>query len=274
MKTTILKRIKLLGLMVFLVITTQSCFVASVYPIYSDDVKASLEGLEGDWIGKNSEIKIVPKYDLEFKFKGFDASFVFDSKDNPTIKVVDKDGKEKIMPLKDYKGIKSNKGSVYHITFIEYDDKLKKKSSVTKKTSSKGKVNITTQIKKIYHSIDSIEFIGKLFKLDNQYYMDLILDKEYLERKITNIAMLASLLPVHLLSKIKFENDQLQFEFLDESNLKKIIKKSNVKLKFLERDRMVLVSKTKELQKFIKKYGDKALFDEFKEEGFRRKREK
>ncbi len=255
MKTTVLKKVKQFTLLLVLLIGTQACVVTSIHPLYSDDVKAHLEGLAGTWGGGDDQIIITPVHDLQFKVKGLDGTCLFSTKDNPEIKIVDKNGTEKTMLLKDYKGATPYKDWSYHITIISKEKNPFDKTHTIDTSLLDGKIK-TEQPK------DTTKFIGKLLKLEDQYYLDVVLDDDFLEKKIPNISMQAALLRVHLFCKVNLTDDKLNLVFLEEDNLNRFIKKSNVKLNFIKtKGRFILTSETKELQKFVAKYGDKMLFD-------------
>ncbi len=245
MKTTVIKKLKQLALLAVLLISTQACMVTSIHPLYSEDVKAHLEGLAGTWGGSDNQIIITPVHDLQLQINGKNVG-LFSSKTIPTVTVKDKKGNEKTVKTKDCKLITSYKDSFYRITYIS----TKEEKETTKNLRQVDTVINNTRIigameTKKFHLKDTAQFTGKLLKLKDQYYMDVVLDDDFLEKKIPNISMQAALLSVHLFCKVILTKDKLNLVFLEEDNLNRFIKKSNVKLNFIKsKGRFILTSET------------------------------
>ncbi len=235
MKNLILKSKKITVLFAVLMIVMQSCVVTSIHPLYSDDTKTHLEKLNGTWIGDDEEIQVSSLQSMKLGNADLQVNVVFDSA------VVVTDSLGNTIPVETY----SENGvplmnDYYKIVYI----------------SQSGFFGID-------QAADTTVFKGVLLKLDDEYYMDLILDQDFLKDEIKNVNIRSSVLPVHLFCKLKLDGGDLKITFISEKKLKGFVKYDNVKLNMIKRDgRVVLAAETKELQKFVKKYSEKPFFND------------
>ncbi len=226
MKTSALKTVKQLTLLALLLIGAQSCMVTSIHPIYSDDVKAHLQGLEGTWTGNDIEMRVENLSEKEI--------------DTPN-------------PL----------GHAFRITYMSSTDtpfKTTHDIDTTLNIKSIGKISVKMNdapIQKTHAHKDTTIFIARLLKLGNQYYADLILEDNFVDEEIKNVNMRLGLMSVHLFCKLKLTGDNLRLDFLEEEAFEKFVETSHIKLNFIKRNgRYILSSDTKSLQRFLMKYTD------------------
>ncbi len=224
MKTTALKTVKQLAFLALLLIGAQSCMVTSIHPIYSDDVKAHLQGLEGTWTGDDIEMRV----------------------ENLSKKEIDTPN-----PL----------GHAFRITYISSTDtpfKTTHDIDTTLNIKSIGEISVKMNdapIQKTHAHKDTTVFIARLLRLENQYYADLILEDSFVNEEIKNVNIRLGLMSVHLFCKLKLTGDHLLLNFLEEEAFEKFVETSHIKLNFIKRNgRYILASDTKSLQRFLIKY--------------------
>lgn len=99
---------------------------------------------------------------------------------------------------------------------------------------------------------DSSYLLGKFVQLDQNYYLDLypfdIFDTDFWS---------SHLLPVHTFSKIDIEEDSISINLFRDSWIEEQIRDNRVRIKHEKLEEGILITApTKELQQFIKKYGN------------------
>jgi hypothetical protein len=103
-------------------------------------------------------------------------------------------------------------------------------------------------------------FRGTLFMLNNIYYLDFFpLTDDLFDGEFSAF----HLLPTHSLAKVEFQTgDSVKISWFSETWLEDLFEKNKIRISHErvtteDHDVIVLTASTKELQKFIRKYGDK-----------------
>lgn len=109
---------------------------------------------------------------------------------------------------------------------------------------------------------DTAMFIGTVGKFSGSYFLNLSLFTESWqelqegETNDNNILGYHSF-PAHTISKLSLENDNLKIEFFEDSWIERLIKNNRVRIKHEKvGDDILITASTRELQKFITKYGN------------------
>ena len=97
-----------------------------------------------------------------------------------------------------------------------------------------------------------------LLRLDGQLFMDIYPEKP----KSVNDIYSSHIIQAHSFFKLILDGDKLSLASLNNDWLKKNLKAEKINIKHVNRDGMIiLTASTKELQKFVVKYADKAFED-------------
>lgn len=102
---------------------------------------------------------------------------------------------------------------------------------------------------------------GRLVKLEDSLFLDLSPSDDGLKDKDLGAFYLASLIPGHLILKVKI-GAKLELQTLDPDNLQKHLAASPNSLAhiFVQKDRLVITASTADLQKFVKKHANNSEF--------------
>ncbi len=100
------------------------------------------------------------------------------------------------------------------------------------------------------------EYEVRLFKLGNNTYLDFYLEELEPDLDI-DIFTSFHLMPVHTLAKVELGTDTIKIKWMDDEWLDKMYKENKVRIQHLENeDRRLLTASSKELKRFLLKYGD------------------
>ncbi|WP_372751173.1 hypothetical protein [Labilibaculum sp.] len=118
---------------------------------------------------------------------------------------------------------------------------------------------ITVRSKKEKNAV----FDGRLSKLDGNYFLDLIPNEKFLEKNLDNINLIGLVVPMHALFKLQIKDDQLILDGIGNDVFEKLIDENKIRIDYIKRgDRIVLTSKTSDLQKFLIKFSDDKMFND------------
>jgi len=273
MKT--IKIFKLSSLLLFALIATQSCMVTSLHPLYTNTSLVHIDKLNGKWIDDDSttyEIHtVVDSVDTDYlsKEECFMQGLNFGTK------------KENIKP----------KQSINTANLSKEERFMQGLSSKTKKTNIKSKdiederirntiqeiekkhnAEFTFHINREYYEIkiitkkDTSLFTGRLAKLGDHYFLDIIPNEDHLEKKLDDDYMISLVVPMHGFFKLEFIGEKLKLNWIYSEDLKKIRKNKKIRLEYISRDdREIITAKTSDIQKFLIKFADSDLFNNHKD---------
>lgn len=292
MKT--IKTLKFSSLFLFILIATQSCMVSSLHPLYTDNDRVHKEELNGIWIGdddKRIEIttvtdttglavqsknvqnisKIKDKAGVKFKVK-----YSYNKKDNDSV-AKDSLSKEErfMMGLDKKKNEEQSTGSTKENSNLSKEDRFMMGLDQDKKSIKADKSVSIKQIKyfmypdtrkhyqiKTITKTDTIIYKGHISKINEHYFLDIIPDGDMLITRINNTDLLSLVTPMHGILKLKINKDQLQLNAIEYDSFERIIKKKKIRIEYIERNgKVIITSKTSDLQKFLIKFADTELFN-------------
>ncbi|GEM_PF-6224543 len=111
----------------------------------------------------------------------------------------------------------------------------------------------------IEHKDEEAIYSGKVGKINDDYYINLIPVKYEIKNGFLNI----NLTPMNTFAKLNVYQDSIKLSFIDFEWFGKAIEKSKVRLKYREiNDIVLLLSETKDLKRFVAKYGDEAFTED------------
>ncbi|WP_321517019.1 hypothetical protein [Marinifilum fragile] len=232
MKTEQIKRIKLFGFFIILLVATQSCVVSSLNPLYTNTDRIHLDELNGVWQGNEKDqyiIKtIVDSSDIRIKAK-LDTRSSFGSDE------------------------------------IDHDNIKKKLKEIEKKLDAKVKI---PKVEKYYEITmitekDTSVFDGRLANLGGHYFMDLIPNDKHVEEKISGSFIAGMLVTTHGFFKIDIKDDELIVNTIENDDFEDLIENKRVRIEYVERDNGVIITaKTEDIQKFLIKFADSKMFND------------
>ena len=115
---------------------------------------------------------------------------------------------------------------------------------------------------KIITKKDTAVFEGRVSKLKDHYFLDIIPDDDILEKRIDNINLIGLVAPMHGIIKLKIKDDELQLNAIENDDFEKLIKEKKIRIEYISRgNRMIITSKTSDIQKFLIKFADTELFN-------------
>lgn len=274
MKTYLTKTTQLALFLFILLASVQSCVLTSIHPLYSNDVLTHLTELNGVWKDADNEVRITTVIDT-VGVNGVDLSekYIELLSEKEQGKQVDNQ-LSKIEGDMFFKAMKNPlQRSYYRVEYISektFGGNLKGDTIAVKGVDVTGDSTVTHNEPR-----DTTVFVGKLLKLEGKYYLDLILEDEYLEKEISNINILETVFPLHLFCKLQLKDDLLQLNFIKNDSFRKFYtKKRRARVGLiLSEDRAILSSSTKDLQKMVVKYANEPFFNNEDTE-LRLKREK
>ncbi|PKQ65614.1 hypothetical protein BZG02_01005 [Labilibaculum filiforme] len=122
------------------------------------------------------------------------------------------------------------------------------------------------QIKIISGKEEACLFEGRLFKLDEHYFLDVIPNDDFLEKKLNNFNLIGLVVPMHAFFKLKIKDHQLVVNGIENDVFEKLIKEKKIRIEYIKRgNRIILTSKTEDIQKFLVKFSDAKMFNDPKE---------
>ncbi|WP_321299676.1 hypothetical protein [Marinifilum fragile] len=251
MKTEQIKRIKLFGFFIILLVATQSCVVSSLHPLYTDSDRVHLEELEGVWLEDDKtryEITtIVDTTGLEDQLNKMESVSKLKHKVGSKLKVKYKPNSGVSVSKDSITGQFVVNGALDHKQIMHYLYPDTRKHY---------------QIKTLFEKDTSI-FDGVLSKLNGNYFLDVIPNDVFLEEKLAESPAIGMLLPTHMFFKIEVKEDQLVLNSIEPDDFKKLLKSNRVRVEYIERDDDVIITApTEDIQKFLMKFADSELFDE------------
>jgi hypothetical protein len=121
----------------------------------------------------------------------------------------------------------------------------------------------------IEHKGEEVIYSGRVGKINDDYYINLLPKKYEIKNGFLNI----NLTPMNTFAKLDVYKDSIRLSFIDFEWFGKAIEKSKVRLKYREiNDVVLLLSETKDLKRFVAKYGDEAFTEDMVL--YRKKRDK
>ena len=118
------------------------------------------------------------------------------------------------------------------------------------------------QIKMTHENKISI-FEGRLAKLENNYFLDIIPNDDNVESKLDDDYMIGLVAPMHGFIKIQFLADgKIKLNWMDTKGFKSLKKENKIRIKSQRRnDREIITARTSAIQKFLIKFADSELFN-------------
>ena len=263
MKT--IKIFKLSSLFLMILIATQSCMVSSIHPLYTNKDRVHKEELCGKWQTKDKTIiEITTVTDsIELETLNNEERFMLGldkkKKEKQSItsskKTTSLNSKKKEILSNEERfmmGLDHNKQEVKS----DIKNRMKQEEYFFFPNNKKSyQIKITTKKNTSY-------FEGRLAKLDEYYFLDIIPNKDYLEQKLDDDYMISLVAPMHGFLKLKFINEKLKLNWIDSEDFKKLQKNKKIRLAHVSRnDREIITAKTSDIQKFLIKFADSELFN-------------
>lgn len=217
-----IKIFKLNLLFLFILIATQSCVVSSLHPLYTKIDLCAPRELNGTWIDNDKTIYEVKTMIDSTKSKSFKTK---DIKDNEMRQKLTQWEKESDATIK------------FSTTNHYYKIKI-----ITKK--------------------DTAVYEGRVSKLKDHYFLDIMPDDNMLEKRIDNVNLIGLVAPMHGILKLRIKANELQLNAIEYDDFEKLIKAKKIRMEYIERgDRIIITSKTSDIQKFLIKFADTELFN-------------
>lgn len=226
MKTEQMKRIKLIGFFIVLIVATQSCVVSSLHPLYTNMDRVHLDELDGVWEDDEKDRLIIKTIvdSSDYKLKGkFGSDEISHESIKRTIKKLEKD--------LDVKVEFPNLNKHYEITMISEKD---------------------TSI-----------FDGRISNLHGHYFLDLIPNDEFVGDKIADGLISGMMVRTHGFFKIDLNDDELVVNTIENKDFEELIEKKQVRIEHVETDnKIIITAKTEDIQKFLIKFADSKMFND------------
>jgi hypothetical protein len=254
MKTEKMKRIKLIGFIIVLLVATQSCVVSSLHPLYTDSDRVHLDELDGVWgddeKGRYEIITIVDSTGLEVKKKKTnhkemtkeEAFFYGNGSKKKNTSIEDEkaffEGKSK-------QGINNNSDKA-KIEKYFFNPNLRKHYLI-----------------KIITEKDTSVFDGKLSNLGGNYFLDLIPNDKHVGDKISGSFIAGMIVRTHGFFKIDLKDDELVVNTIENDDFKDLIENKRVRIEHVEHDdKVIITAKTEDIQKFLIKFANSEIFND------------
>jgi|GEM_PF-2710290 len=232
MKTEQIKRIKLFGIFIILLVATQSCVVSSLNPLYTNMDRIHLDELDGVWEGNEKDRYIIKT--------------IVDSSDHKA-------------------NIKIDMRSSFGSDEIDHSEIRKRIKAIEKKLG----VKVEFPEMKTHYEItmitekDTSVFDGRLANLGGHYFMDLIPNDKHVEDKISGSFIAGMLVTTHGFFKIDIKNDELVVNTIENDDFEDLIENKRVRIEYVERDNgLIITAKTEDIQKFLIKFADSKMFND------------
>jgi hypothetical protein len=231
MKTEQIKRIKLFGIFIILLVAAQSCVVSSLHPLYTDDSRVHLDELNGVWVNKEGAIYQITT-------------------------IIDSSGLEKTV---ENKNIKYQSGNDISFSVKErnklFDERMKA-------YADNPALRKYYQIKFIEK--DTCVLDGVLSKLGEHYFIDVIPNENDLGNRLgEDYEARALIVANHAILKLYFEEDQIRLNAIEFDVFEDLLKEKKIRIEHVERDdKLIITAKTPEIQKFLIKFADTEIFND------------
>ncbi|WP_282014348.1 hypothetical protein [Marinifilum flexuosum] len=251
MKTEQMKRIKLIGFIIVLLVATQSCVVSSLHPLYTDSDRVHLDELDGVWVDEDKT-----RYEIKTIVDTADMADILEKMESVS-KVKHKVGSKLKVKYKPNSGVSVNKDSITGQFVVNGALDHKQIMHYLYPDTRKH-----YQIKVFFEKDTSI-FDGKLSKLSENYFLDVTPNDGFLEDKLAESLISTMLLPTHMFFKIEVKGEQLLLNSMEPNDFKKLLKENRVRVEYVERDGdIVITAKTEDIQKFLIKFADSKVFND------------
>ncbi|RKE03813.1 hypothetical protein [Marinifilum flexuosum] len=251
MKTEQIKRIKLFGIFIILLVATQSCVVSSLHPLYTDSDRVHLDELDGVWVDEDKT-----RYEITTIVDTTDMADMLEKMESVS-KLKHKVGSKLKVKYKPNSGVSVNKDSITGQLVV--NGALDHKQIIHYLYPDTRK---HYQIK-IFFEKDTSIFDGVLSKLNGNYFLDVIPNDVFLEEKLAESPAIGMLLPTHMFFRIEVKEDQLVLNSIEPDDFKKLLKSNRVRVEYIERDDDVIITApTEDIQKFLIKFADSKMFND------------
>jgi len=268
--------------------------VSSLHPLYTDANRVYKEELNGKWITDDDDIieittitdttglaqqpnsmqnisKIKDKPGVKFKVK-----YSYNKRDNDSVTEDSLSKEERFMMGLDKKeNEEQSTNSTIENSNLSKEDRFMMGINQDKKGVKPNKIPSMKQMKyfmypntrkhyeiKLITKRDTTFFEGRLAKLDQYYFLDVIPNENYLEQKLDNDNIISLVVPMHGFFKFKFIDNKLKLNWINFEDFKKLRKNKKIRLARISRDdREIITAKTSDIQKFLIKFADSELFN-------------
>jgi len=270
-----IKILKLSSLLIFIIIATQSCMVSSLYPLYDNTNLVHIDKLNGKWLDDDNNIyEITTVVDsINTANLSKEELFMRGLKSQPKKTNIKKKVSKNTANLSKeelfMRGISSEtKKSNIKSKDIE-NEKIKKKIiQLEKRYNAEFTLSVNREyyIIKIITEKDTSIFTGRLAKLGDHYFLDIIPNEDNMEDKLGDDYMISLVIPMHGFFKVEFIEDKLKLNWIYSEDLKELRNNKKIRLEHISRDdREIITAKTTDIQKFLIKFADSKLFNNHKD---------
>jgi len=233
-----------------ILIATQSCVVTSLHPLYTDSDRVHLDELDGIWIDKDKS-----RYKITTIIDTTDMTDLL-NKIESVSKLKHKVGSKLKIKYKPNSGVTASKDSITGQMVIS--GALDHKQIMHYLYPETRKYY---QIK-VYSEKDTSIFDGRLAKLGENYFLDVIPNDEFLAEKLYESPLIGMIFPTHMFFKIDVKGDQLVLNSMNPDDFKKLLKSNRVRVEYIERDgNLIITTHTEDIQKFLVKFVNSELFN-------------
>jgi hypothetical protein len=224
-----------IGILFLLVaIGLQSCVVSSLHPLYTDSSRVHIDNLDGFWI-EDGELT-------------YEITTIVDTTGLHSKKKKNKNGmsKEEAFFYGKTKANKSNNPRNAKIERFFFNSSLKKHYEI-----------------KMYTKKDTAIFDGVLVKLDGNYFLDITVNDDYLEGKLSEEVLLGCLVNTHLFYRLEYKDDMIYLYSLEDEDFNKFVDRKKARIEYTKiKDKILITSTTKDLQKFLIKLSNTKYFSD------------
>ncbi len=239
MKTNQFKLLKISTLFLFILFVTQSCTISSLHPLYTYKDRVHKEELNGSWVdSKGNHYEVTTHIER-------DVSETLEWCEQKNVELLESDNIDSL--------------------------DLKKKILNNEKT-----MNVFNNAKKfpraklyriaIIQKKDTTIFQGRLSKLGEYYFLDVIPDGDDLIEKLDDELLVSLVAPMHGFFKIQFSNNELKLNWLETGVMEQLAQEKKIRLKYMSTDdREIITATTSDIQKFLIKFADTKMFNDPKE---------
>ena len=234
MNTKKIKKLKLIGFFILLVVATQSCVVSSLNPLYTDNDRVHLDELDGEWIDQDQTI--------------YEIKTIVDSLglNEPTV-----ESKE---------GVES-----YNFDFFTTEEgkkEMKKKiESYARNPDLRKRYRVTIISKK-----DTCVLDGRLSNLDDHYFIDVVPNEDDMYEKVGDTYAAGLMSRNHGFLKLHLKKNEISFNAIEQDAFDELVKKKKIRIEHVNRDeKIIITAKTEDIQKFLIKFADTEMFNDPKE---------
>lgn len=241
----------------------QSCVVGSLHPFYDEANRYHIDSLDGKWISKDGKTKveittITDTTGLASQKNNFEGIKSIKHKVGSKLKVKFK--------LND----SIAKGSSYkdELRMLKGSDEDKKKVLSKAKYDKKQVMYYLYpyarkhyKIKYTAEGVTSV-FKGVLSKFNKNYFLDVTLDDDFIDKQIANPYIEALTFKIHVCYKLQLVDDELQIYSIDMDDFKNLIRSKKIRIPYSRiDDQVIITAETDDLQKFLLKLSGAGYFE-------------